>query len=696
MRRETLAIVAAVSASGIIFLASMLTATGGRLSMPLDDSFIYFQYAKQLADGRFLVYQTGEAPTSGATSIPWTACMAVGSLLGLEGRAAIVFAMIIAGVLLAAAARFAGDAARSMGGKGSFAIALVLLSGPLAWGIWSGMEIALFAVVIAGAFRAWCASEGRLTPGVAAWLAGLALVRPEGAVLAGVAAALAAAGALRERRIGEAARALVPLAAILVVPLVLLMATGEARSSGFLSKSMFAEPGASFLSVVRTALLRAASLAASLFGGAPPRADGLGLYAYESETAVLFAVPFAGILFALGALPEIGREIDARRAGPGILALAWVASLLIATATINEDDAHFGRYQMPILPIVLVFVALGIERLREWVRAAPGNLSRLGGAIVPFTIVASLVQLAFFALAYGDNCEDIDRMQIRLAETIRDTTELSDVIAINDAGALAYFSDRRTLDLVGLTTPGFAGLWTQGPGVLVEKIESLPEGRRPDWFCFFPNWFDFGGLDLWQRKGSVRLLSPSIVDAEKVLARADMSFVGTGDQPRLGAPEPGAPQGASWRVVDRLDVADVDSERAHEFTQRTPEHGADSGSFARRTGFVGRPDDTAFDGGRTIFGEVTFTLERHPIAPAEIVVRTMSGARQRLLVSIDEEPERRVEVYAPGTGLFHEQGVGIVAPGPGRARVRLRVVPEAADSAPLLLLHVFGVEGHAR
>ncbi len=690
MKRTRFAIAAAVAASGIVFLASMLHATNGRLSLPLDDSFIYFQYAKQMADGHFLVYQSGEAATSGATSLPWTAILAVGSLLGFDGRAAIVLAMILGGLLLAATARFAGDAARAIGRSGAAVIALVLLSGPLAWGAWSGMEIALFAAAITGAFRGWCRDEGRLGRSTTVWLAGLALVRPEGAVLAGIAAALGAANALHDRRPGVALRALVPIAAAFVVPLVLLVATGDARSSGYLSKSMLAGPAADLPGVLRVALLRAASLAATLFGGTPPAADGFGLYAYGSETAVLFAVPFAGLLFALGLLPELGREIEARRAGAGALALAWIAALLLVTATIAEDDAHFGRYQIPILPLFLIFVAAGAERVVEWARSAPSGLARIGKALFPFLFAGSLVQLAFFVLAYGDNCEDIERMQIRLAQSLRQTTEPADVIAVNDAGALAYFSDRRTLDLVGLTTPGFAGLWAQGTGVLVEGLMALPPDRRPDWFCFFPNWFDFDGLGIWQRKGSVRLLSPSIVDAEKVLARADWSLAGAADRPRAASDSAN-----SRRVWDRLNVAELGSERAHRFRFTNAEHGADPGSFARRASFAGRPGVEAIDGGRTIFEEATFELERPTIGLAHVVLRTMSGARQRILVSIDGEPERRVEVYEPGSGSFHEQSVGTLSAGTGRAAVRLRVHPEAAESAPLLLLHVFCVEASA-
>jgi hypothetical protein len=41
--------------------------TGGELSLPLDDSFIYLQYARAIAEGHPFVYTPGNAPTNGTT-----------------------------------------------------------------------------------------------------------------------------------------------------------------------------------------------------------------------------------------------------------------------------------------------------------------------------------------------------------------------------------------------------------------------------------------------------------------------------------------------------------------------------------------------------------------------------------------------------------------------------------------------------
>ncbi|MBZ0267445.1 hypothetical protein K8I85_04770, partial [bacterium] len=112
MTRRRIAILVAVA--GALFVVSMLRATGGRPSLPLDDSFIYFQYAKQAAVGHPLVYQPGEVPTTGATSLPWMLLLSLGALLGMGGKAMIFFAMAAGGALFAVAVHAAGETQRAL------------------------------------------------------------------------------------------------------------------------------------------------------------------------------------------------------------------------------------------------------------------------------------------------------------------------------------------------------------------------------------------------------------------------------------------------------------------------------------------------------------------------------------------------------------------------------------------------------
>ena len=57
---------AAVSAVlAVVTIRAILTETGGEPAVPLDDTFIHFQYAKSFASGKPLAYSPGAPPTPG-------------------------------------------------------------------------------------------------------------------------------------------------------------------------------------------------------------------------------------------------------------------------------------------------------------------------------------------------------------------------------------------------------------------------------------------------------------------------------------------------------------------------------------------------------------------------------------------------------------------------------------------------------
>ena len=64
---------------------AVLEKTGGVPAVPLDDTYIHFQYARSFAELRPFVYTPGAAPTPGATSLLWPAILAVFWAVGLRG-----------------------------------------------------------------------------------------------------------------------------------------------------------------------------------------------------------------------------------------------------------------------------------------------------------------------------------------------------------------------------------------------------------------------------------------------------------------------------------------------------------------------------------------------------------------------------------------------------------------------------------
>src|SRR5688572_1516481 len=177
--------------------------TGGEICLPLDDSFIYLQYARALAEGHPFVYTPGNAPTTGATSLAYPLLLAPPHLLRLPASWCIAWtlALGLAGYVLSALLMV--KVGRRLGGPATGALALVLfLTSPfLLWGYMSGMEIPLYGTVLLASLLAYLRERGAARfPTLRWWLFALAASRPEGAILAGLFGVLMVADRLRARR----------------------------------------------------------------------------------------------------------------------------------------------------------------------------------------------------------------------------------------------------------------------------------------------------------------------------------------------------------------------------------------------------------------------------------------------------------------------------------------------------------------
>ena len=235
--------------------------------MPLDDTYIHFQYARSIADGIPFQYNPGQPATSGATSLLYPVILAAGYLLGFQAERLAWWALAI-GILSWLGSAWlvfligcetpsnhfksplhspSLPAERGPGGEVNprvnywlaFAAAIAFaLTGSLEWAFLSGMETGL--MVFLTLLTLWCViREDRRNAMIAGTLA--ALIRPEGVVIGGVAALYLLALDWREGGRAQVIRNLPmvvsPFLFALVQPLINLLATGSVTASGMQAKS---------------------------------------------------------------------------------------------------------------------------------------------------------------------------------------------------------------------------------------------------------------------------------------------------------------------------------------------------------------------------------------------------------------------------------------------------------------------------
>jgi arabinofuranosyltransferase len=447
-RRDDVLLGLAAAIPLALFLARE-RAIAGVPGLPLDDAWIHLHFARNLAEGAGFAYNPG-VPVAGSTAPLWTLVLGAGAFVA---GPTLVMAKIVGVVCLLTAAWLTRRAALAWGATPPMALAAgvaLAWTGGLAWGALSGMEVTLAAALVAGALLAHARDS---TTGTAL-LAGLAvLARPEAAILAPALALARPIGARRLAVFGLVVAAVVsPAVAFNLATLgTPLPATAVAKIEGGLLGWLggMPEPAA------RTWLWRPARFVGEWVG-----------WLVTTHPALAALVPVA-----LGvAAARQGRALAV--AGAALLAHPVAMALL---APYRGPGFQEGRYSIHLLPLAMVLLAVAAGTLG----ARPRRL-----AAVAYLAVA-LLTLPAAAERYAWAVQNINAMQVHLGRWVEARLPAEARLALNDIGAIAFFSRRPVIDLMGLVTPEIVPFRREGEAGVIRYVAAT----CPDYVIIFPDWF---------------------------------------------------------------------------------------------------------------------------------------------------------------------------------------------------------------
>lgn len=575
--------------------------------LPLDDAYIHLNYARSIAVGQPYRYNPDDPPTSGATSFLYPYLLAPAVLIaGERPLNAALWAMQLGAVAFAAAGALVGALGRALGAREGWGVTMLafMFTGLFAWHAMSGMETMLITAASLLALYAVAIRSIRLGA-----LGGTlcALLRPEGAILAllTVAALYIAAinltpptGGVRliPRRYQlrrELLLLLVPIAAIGIQPLVNWIMTGSPGSTGGSAKSLLGmvpfDAGIVAVRVIENFIRVWRDL---LLGNAPDHVIG-----------ALFVLAIVGWIALL------------RRDRLTAITIAlWAVVLSGAIATLDTAFWHFRRYQIPLIAVVYPLAAVGLSLIltrlfsRPRARALVRTLTRVGLAIG--TLIGALTFLSHYLV----NLVAIGEQPYPLALDLAAYPDRDARVAVHDVGLMRYIGGLHTIDMVGLTTPGAAAWWRQGPGAVGEYLDST----RPDLIASYGEGHGVGLGYLADTDLYAETLSEytSVLDEYNVALAAPTQGL---YRPNYATADNAARtvlqdymsvlDGAS--LVDYLDVANLESERAHNYQWWNngflPGFATEWHQFPLAGCIV--DDCVSMDGGRRLTGGEIFTLD---------------------------------------------------------------------------------------
>lgn len=440
-----------------------------RTGLPLDDHFITFTYARNLAQGHGFVYNGGE-PYLGTTTPLLTLLLALLSLL-LPGVGIPLIAIWLGGALWAAAATLAFLIGKWLAGP---LVGLLMAAFLMSIGVFPHVLSSEYPLMLVCSLAAlyWALSHRYWLAGVAFGLAFLA--RGDAAILAALAGL---ALLMRDRR--------VPWALVFGFTLVVLPWC-------IYGLIVFGNPLPATLAVKRAH--RAVGAWPHLYIGFLRwlRAAGLGFQVWLAGVGVL-------ALFAL-IWSFVKRHI-------------WVAVLVLwgviyAAAYLALDVHFYFWYGIPLLASLALGAGLGLAYL-VGVQAGPrlppsGSAVRLSPARALAFLLAAVLLVAGGSQV-AETTASLRHVRVKQAgyvaagRWLAEHTPPGSTAGLVEVGLVGYYSQRPIIDFLGLVTPGV------DPYLVKHDYAGMMEAYHPDYYVRnpeFDGWqmtADILGSDYFQR-----------------------------------------------------------------------------------------------------------------------------------------------------------------------------------------------------
>ena len=400
----------------------------------IDDSYISYRYAANLAAGHGLVFNHGEW-VEGYSNPMWVLILSVPALIGIPpdvvakplGLAAGIGSMLYVRSLLRELGVHWLTVVCAMAWLGT-SVALILYS-------ISGMETILFALGITGLASHIVRREWWWA---ALWTAIASLTRPEGVIYV----APLVFGLLIDERpwsLLEIRRRILPL----LVPLGALVGWGLARwfmygtlvPNTFHAKNFQKQP-----------------ILERIWHNLP-----IAWEVVEGSVGSLFSGGIAIAPAILGAVLLLGK----RRAWP-VLAVPLCGFFFLTVS--GRDWMSLSRFLIPIVPVLGVLIFIALDRLR----ALNTRLTTIAVLVLTIAMVGQHVRLrqkvaVDLPKGKGHNPAMDSRGHVALAHRLAKLIEPGDDgIMLNEIGAVGYYSGGRVLDTIGLIHKDVPLLLKQG------------------------------------------------------------------------------------------------------------------------------------------------------------------------------------------------------------------------------------------
>ncbi len=385
-----------------------------------DDTYIYAQYARHLAEGKGFSFNN-ETPSYGVTGPLWAMLIAGGAFVGLDPVVVaksldLVFASLAILLMYVVGVAIIRDK--------PYALLGALLFSTDAWFLrWSGSGMdASLAVLLALLVVRHLHQNEYLIASILSGL--LTLVRPEGALLFAV--------VLADNFLNSTNRRL-----------ALKVGLGCSALFAIIVGSWLVFAYMHFGQVVPNTILAKSSTGFSL---------AAAWHILKTEAAILAstqAVPIAALVVSLFFLARSRQSKIVLLEG---ISLLWILALVLFYVVFNVQVV--SRYLIPITPFVIIMALWGLKKMDEKFEWSGRRRVFVLSMVVLFTVLQNQFLYHRIVVPHKEGfAVGMKDALLPIANWLRENASDEDIILTPDIGLLGYVSEKKLYDTAGLITP---------------------------------------------------------------------------------------------------------------------------------------------------------------------------------------------------------------------------------------------------
>lgn len=173
--------------------------------------------------------------------------------------------------------------------------------------------------------------------------------------------------------------------------------------------------------------------------------------------------------------------------------LLFIVGLILAYYIKLPFSHRFGRYLLPVMPFYILIAVAGLKTFLDFIQTKISTRSSLLPNSV--FIIYSLTAIYLFASNtikiskdYAFICKYHNDRHVAAGKWINQNTSESDVIAAHDIGAIAFYGQRKIIDMAGLVTPELA--IHINDRMYSEFMNNYLSKQKVDYIVTLRNWFE--------------------------------------------------------------------------------------------------------------------------------------------------------------------------------------------------------------